>query len=113
MAEMTAAEAIASLKVHGTYGDHYNNIDSKEARLIATFIQQQAATIEAQAREIELATEAVKIVWAEKEGLKCCGNCENYDLSHNGMHIEPQCKLTTYYLNPWQNCDRWQVKERQ
>ena len=49
------------------------------------------------------------LLLAEVRRLRCCGNCEHFDLGHDGMHIEPQCKLTTYYLEPWQKCDKWEA----
>ena len=52
---------------------------------------------------------AVIALIAEVRRLRCCGNCEHFDLGHDGMHIEPQCKLTTYYLEPWQKCDKWEA----
>ena len=51
----------------------------------------------------------IALLLAEVRRLQCCGNCNHFDLGHDGMHIEPQCKLTTYYLEPWQKCDKWEA----
>ena len=53
----------------------------------------------------------VRDLLAEVRRLQCCGNCNHFDLGHDGMHIEPQCKLTTYYLEPWQKCDKWEAAD--